>query len=39
MSELKLIIFGLGYGLKDFLFGMIVLFRISSILGDNFIEN
>lgn len=39
MSELKLIIFGLGYGLKDFLFGMIVLFRVSSILSDNFMEN
>lgn len=34
MSELRLIIFGFGYGLKDFLFGMIVLLRVGSILEE-----
>ena len=39
MSELRSIILGIGHGLKDSLFGMTALLRISSILGENLPEN
>lgn len=39
MSELRSMILGLGHGLKDSLFGMTALLRISSILSENLTEN
>ena len=39
MSEIRSIILGIGYGLKDSVFGMTALLRISSILGENHMEN
>ncbi|KAL9963840.1 hypothetical protein ACROYT_G027390 [Oculina patagonica] len=39
MSELRSIILGIGHGLKDSLFGMTALFKLSSILGENQTEN
>lgn len=39
MSELRSIFLGLGHGLKDSLFGMTALLRISSILSENLTEN
>lgn len=35
MSELTPIILGMGHGLKDSLFGMTAMFRLSIILGEN----
>lgn len=35
MSELRSIILGIGHGLKDSLFGMTALFKLSSILSEN----
>lgn len=39
MSELRSIVLGIGHGLKDSLFGMTALFKLSSILGENQTEN
>ena len=39
MSELRWIIVGVGYGLKDSLFGMTALLRLNSILGENHAES